>query len=1108
MRPRTEKRLLAVIMLIAVTLSSPVFANEITLDLSSIGLHYDTGAVERSTSGIRPILSPPPLVRDSTTNLVQSPRMETDSDVDGICDAFSSLTGSGLSAEYEVQGEQRITLAGSTAAGEALVTQSGLTVSAGNVVSASVRAVLLSPHLVQGYMKLRWRDGSGYLQSGQLDPAPLTLSISGTWRLDNITVPTGATNAEIQIGLQASGSGATGQVSLSLCQVEVKSHVSLFFEGTLPTADVIGASSGSFFEDGVRAPTVLIDGETYKMWFVGTLDTATTIGYAESSDLELWEVGNGQDAVSFTPSLGTALGGPAVLKDGALYKMWLCKPGSPYGIYYATSLDGLKWSVQNGGSAVLASVVNPSVLKRDSTYHMWFEWPGTSGAHIGYATSSDGVSWTVQNSGNGVLDPLTSTFYAYNTFAPSVIWDGSIYRMLFGAQQTSSDSSCSFGYATSPDGVAWTVVRRAFTSIKDGPCLVADHGVARCFFGTHDIACRDSRDWVHWVSGHGCLYHSMHDLDGVTVRPWSSGASYPWVLLDGQDYVMLFTGRYYGSAEYFYTLATRSRDGVNWSTSELLISPDATNYEHGPTSATALMDGGVLKVWFSALWGSDMIWCKVGDGTPVKCERPGGAWLYGLSPSIIAEGDQLTLYYYVPGDPATRFRRARSQDGLTDWSEEYVNVNHTYWEDQGGVGSSLRVFKVGDRYLMWSSTGTSVSYAESEDGLNFEVREPAPFLTTLTGSPYAYNLGPPAAILDQGTYKVWFAGKATSGGTNQIFYAECPVQEVAIAGTSDATDTSGWSELSGVSVSQDAADGDVSFLFSPNDYATVMTYKDGQWWCYYEGGWDSVEADAESLRGVGMTASELAALGPDELGELLLAGDSLQVAAIFNPDTETRPTLASVTFIYDESVATATYQVDTAHYDSSGWKAIDHVYASLIQPEYAEARFFVSVDEGDTLQAYQDGTWTSSSGGTLEEIEAAAETLFANGMTRDELESVDREAFDFLLPASTLDVYAIQQITSESTSGYGARFFAGYVEKFILAARGALSIIMDDGVAYEFDLAAAEVQRFVEWVDLCQQGRGSAYFVFDMPTDGTPYTRLTRRVYYSKILWFEIGEYN
>ena len=1085
-----------------IVLPSPVFASELVVDLASVDLHYNTAVVERDCGGIRPVLSPPPLVRESTTNLVESPRMKTDSDDDGVCDAFTSSTGSALSVEYEARGEQRITLTGSTGAGEALVTQAGLPVTAGSVVSASVRAVLAGPRFVNGLLRLRWRDGSGYIQSGQLDPAPLTMATSGVWRLENVTVPTGATNAEIQIGLQASGSGATGQVSLSLCQVEVKSHASLFFEGTLPVGYVLGAASGGFFEDGVKSPTVLIDDETYRMWFVGTLDAATTIGYAESSDLDLWEVGNGQNAVTFAPSLGTALGGPSVLKDGALYKMWLCKPASPYGIYYATSLDGLKWSVQNSGAAVLASVVNPSVLKRDSTYHMWFEWPGTSAAHIGYATSPDGIAWTVQNSGSGVLNPLAGTFYAYNTFAPSVIWDGALYHMLFGAQQTSSDTSCSYGYATSSDGVTWTVVRRAFTSLKDGPALVTDHGAARCFFGTHDISCRDSRDWVRWVSGHGRLYHRMESLGGYSVRLWSSGTSYPWVFRDGQDYLMLFTGRYYGSAEYFYTVIARSHDGVNWSTFEVLVPPNSTNYPYGPTCATALMEDGVLRTWFSA---DGTIWRKVGDEAPVECTDEEGGSLNGLCPSIIDEGSLYTLYYYKSG---AGFHRAQSIDGQTEWSEKDVDVNNVYWEDRSSSEVDLRVFKLGDLYQMWSSASVTSCYAESEDGLNFEAREPAPFLTTVAGSPYAYNLGPPTAILDQETYKVWFAGKDTSGGTNQILYGEWPATMTAIAGTSEATDTSAWSELSEVSACQDAADEDVIFLFSPNDYATVMTYKDGQWWSYYEGGWDRVETDADSLREVGMTASELASLGPDELGELLSAGDSLQVVTVFNPDTETRPTLTSVTFTYDDSALTATYQIDTAHYDSSGWKAIDHVYASLIQPEYAETRFFLSTDEGDTLRVYQDSAWTSCSGGTLAEIEAAADTLFPDGMTRNELESADREAFDSLLPASTLDVYAIQQITSESTSGYGARFFAGYVEKFILAARGALSIIMDDGVAYEFDLPAAEVQRFVEWVNLCQQGRGSAYFVFDMPTDGTPYTRLTRRVYYSKILWFEIGEYN
>lgn len=55
-------------------------------------------------------------------------------------------------------------------------------------------------------------------------------------------------------------------------------------------------------------------------------------------------------------------------------------------------------------------VFGPTVLYHADTFHMWFAgWDGTSSitlryVRIGYATSPDGIEWTVQNNDNAVVD--------------------------------------------------------------------------------------------------------------------------------------------------------------------------------------------------------------------------------------------------------------------------------------------------------------------------------------------------------------------------------------------------------------------------------------------------------------------------------------------------------------------------------------------------------------------------------------------------------------------------------------------------------------------------------------------------------------------------------
>ena len=93
---------------------------------------------------------------------------------------------------------------------------------------------------------------------------------------------------------------------------------------------------------------------------------------------------------------------PCVINDGGLYKMWYSGyDGSVWRLMYATSTDGISWSVPQlimdrgaEGTYDTEGLYAPFVIKEGGVYKMWYN--GRDGTHIRliYATSLDGITWT------------------------------------------------------------------------------------------------------------------------------------------------------------------------------------------------------------------------------------------------------------------------------------------------------------------------------------------------------------------------------------------------------------------------------------------------------------------------------------------------------------------------------------------------------------------------------------------------------------------------------------------------------------------------------------------------------------------------------------------
>lgn len=249
-------------------------------------------------------------------------------------------------------------------------------------------------------------------------------------------------------------------------------------------------------------PSVIKDGATYKMWYTHVDNAGVwTIYYADSTDGITWSNNTQVLAASGTADAydEVRVAAPSVINDGGTYKMWFMgrDASAVWAIGYATSPDGLNWTnagqvLDVGGAGAWDSqmVRDPAVILDGGTYKMWYagtaSWPAFK---IGYATSPDGITWTKDLS-NPVFTGTTDGWDGFQVYAPSVVKDGGIYQMYFSGTDNNMSQVWSTGHASSSDGITWTEAVR-------NPILIPD--------GTDDSldyvsAMNDDGTWKIWYS--------------------------------------------------------------------------------------------------------------------------------------------------------------------------------------------------------------------------------------------------------------------------------------------------------------------------------------------------------------------------------------------------------------------------------------------------------------------------------------------------------------------------------------------------------------------------------------------------------------------------------
>lgn len=152
------------------------------------------------------------------------------------------------------------------------------------------------------------------------------------------------------------------------------------------------------------SPWVLLDGSTWRMWYVsgtawemvgGAARHRYHIKYAESNDGVEWRR-TGRVCIDYASPDEYAFGRPCVLYDEGRYRMWYCCRGDTYRIGYAESLDGLEWTRRDAEAGLSLSsegwdsqmMAYPVVFRHRGRLHMLYNGNGYGLTGIGLATEA------------------------------------------------------------------------------------------------------------------------------------------------------------------------------------------------------------------------------------------------------------------------------------------------------------------------------------------------------------------------------------------------------------------------------------------------------------------------------------------------------------------------------------------------------------------------------------------------------------------------------------------------------------------------------------------------------------------------------------------------
>ncbi len=229
---------------------------------------------------------------------------------------------------------------------------------------------------------------------------------------------------------------------------------------------VQNGTSTTWDDEGVRRPTIVFNGTGYMLWYEGvpgSSDADKQVGLTISSDGLSWTKYSNNPVLPKGTS-GTwddyCTGNPSVLFDGNIYKMWYQgrRSGTRWEIGYATSKDGYSWQkyannpvlkLGSGGAWDANNVGDPYVYFDGLLYRMWYAGVNSlNKKQLGYATSYDGINWTKYQN-----NPVLAYSGNNNVGDIGVFVEDNQYSSWYSHISTSTE----IDHANSIDGINWII---------------------------------------------------------------------------------------------------------------------------------------------------------------------------------------------------------------------------------------------------------------------------------------------------------------------------------------------------------------------------------------------------------------------------------------------------------------------------------------------------------------------------------------------------------------------------------------------------------------------------------------------------------------------------
>jgi len=224
--------------------------------------------------------------------------------------------------------------------------------------------------------------------------------------------------------------------------------------------DSLGSAAG-----GVGRTSIIFNNATYLMWY-STFGKTASIGFASSADGVRWTKAN---RPVLTPGANGswddfAVYAPSVVLNGSRYLMYFTGENSSrvFSVGLALSSDGLHWNKYSKNPVLTAGPANydslyvryPGVVYEDGTYKMWYTGharldPSNTLSTINYATSIDGIHW-IKYPGNPIIPANNPSFVGIVTARTSAVGRlDSVYLM------ATDFANGGISYAISNDGIRW-----------------------------------------------------------------------------------------------------------------------------------------------------------------------------------------------------------------------------------------------------------------------------------------------------------------------------------------------------------------------------------------------------------------------------------------------------------------------------------------------------------------------------------------------------------------------------------------------------------------------------------------------------------------------------